>query len=157
MHAHARPGWSPLAAAAIAVAASLNSCASWSGAPVADRHANVDPAGAATASTRIASTRMASTRTTSAMTVTGVVRLYGGPLVIRNGKPAMALDGEPAGGQTVTARRGASEVRRTTTDSHGRFVLRLTPGNWALQACGPVVRVTPATTARPVTLRCDVP
>lgn len=86
-------------------------------------------------------------------TLTGVVRLYGGPLNPMTQK--MALNGAPGPDWAVAVMSGSRTVARTTSDARGRFRFVLPPGRYTL-ACGqsPAVVVTAGRTA---STYCDVP
>jgi hypothetical protein len=91
-------------------------------------------------------------------TVTGVARMYGGPLVRRHGHWVEALDGAPAD-VTVTASAAPAQVYRTHTNARGRFLLQLPPGTYQLRTtCSlPVaVVVRPDATLR-LPVSCPVP
>lgn len=70
-------------------------------------------------------------------TLTGRVKMYGGPFV--NGH--QALNGEPGPGWMVTVRSGSQDVATATSDSAGRFTFHLAPGTYTL-VCSVPQRVT---------------
>ena len=72
--------------------------------------------------------------------LTGKVGLYGGPLA-SNGR--MALNGEGAPGQAVTARSGTGSLT-VTTDAAGIYRLSLGVGVWPVSGCGRTIRVVVA-------------
>jgi hypothetical protein len=67
--------------------------------------------------------------------VDGVVRGYGGPLTFVNGSPTPAMTGQPLKDLEVTVLRDGSRVAVTTTDSDGRFSLRLPRGSYLISVC----------------------
>lgn len=91
-------------------------------------------------------------------TIKGVVRVYGGPAVVVDGKVTMALNGSPGPEQAVTVSRDSKPVATASTDERGQYSLQLAPGRYAIRACGPdiPVIVTSGHTTT-VDLRCDVP
>lgn len=90
--------------------------------------------------------------------VSGVVRTYGGPAVVVDGKVTMAMNGVATAGQTVTASRGGRSVATTTTDKNGRFSLALSPGDYIVTACAPGVNAAVrAEQTTSVELTCAVP
>jgi hypothetical protein len=92
------------------------------------------------------------------VTVTGTVRLYGGPVHLVHGQVNMPLDGAPGAGQRVTARGPDGTATGVTTGSEGRFALRLTPGTYVFSSCGPAERISVRPgTGQQVVLRCNVP
>jgi hypothetical protein len=67
-------------------------------------------------------------------TVTGTVRMYGGPLAPGGG---MALNGEPLPNSHVSLWSHGHQVASATTDALGYFTLTLPAGTYdAVQACG---------------------
>lgn len=91
-------------------------------------------------------------------TISGLVRVYGGPATVVGGKVTMALNGSPSAGQTVTASRGGKIVATTTTDKNGRFSLTVRPGDYTVTACAPGVNTAVRTEQTThVELTCAVP
>jgi len=86
-------------------------------------------------------------------TLSGIVRLWGGPLNPQTMK--QALNGAPGPGWTVTVRQAGRRVASATSDPHGRFRVRLAPGTYTLDCSAlRAVRVWPGTTTAVV---CNVP
>ena len=85
-------------------------------------------------------------------TLTGLVRLYGGPMD-QTGK--QALNGSPGADWTVKVLSGSQTVAEGKSDAAGKFRFNLAPGRYAL-ACGgePSVVVVAGQT---VSVDCDVP
>ena len=75
---------------------------------------------------------VASARATG--TLTGTVRLYGGPPNPATGR--QALNGEPSANQLVSVLSGSQVVARVTSDSSGRFSVALHPGAYTLGCSG---------------------
>ena len=67
-------------------------------------------------------------------TLTGVVKLYGGPFSSVTGK--QTLNGAPAPDWRVTVRSGSRVVARETSNTSGRFVFHLMPGTYVLDCSG---------------------
>ena len=111
-------------------------------------------AGAPSASTPGSSTSI-STPTASATTgtLTGVVRLYGGPLNPSTGK--MALNGSPGPGWKVDVRSGGRLVAARRSDAAGRFRFELPPGRYSLACGGAPTAVVVA--GGSVSVDCDIP
>ena len=86
-------------------------------------------------------------------TLTGLVRMYGGPMNPQNGK--QALNGSPGPDWTVRVLSGSQTVAEAKSDAAGKFRFSLTPGRYTL-ACGqePSVIVVAGQT---VSVDCDVP
>ena len=86
-------------------------------------------------------------------TLTGVVRMYGGPMNPQTGK--QSLNGSPGPDWTVTVQSGAQTVAEARSDAAGTFRVTLAPGRYTL-ACGqePIVTVVAGHT---VSVDCDVP
>ncbi len=120
-------------AAAVALGLGLAACSRQSG------PSSVTPASSAAAATT--------------GTLTGVVRMYGGPMDARTGK--QALNGSPGPDWTVGVLSGGRTVAEGRSDAAGRFLFRLAPGRYTL-ACGqePSVVVLAGQT---VSVYCDVP
>lgn len=68
-------------------------------------------------------------------TLTGVVRMFGGPLDPSTGR--QALNGRPASRWRVTVRSGTRVVAQVTSDPTGRFTVRLPQGSYQLDCLGP--------------------
>ena len=85
-------------------------------------------------------------------TLTGLVRMYGGPMNPQTGK--QALNGSPGPDWTVKVRSGAQTVAETTSDAAGTFRLTLAPGSYTL-ACGQEPGVT-VVAGHTVSVACDV-
>jgi hypothetical protein len=83
-------------------------------------------------------------------TVTGAVRLYGGPMNPATGK--QALNGEPSANQLVSVQSGSRVVATVTSDSSGRFSIDLHPGTYTLGCIGP--NSVTITAGRSVSLDC---
>lgn len=86
-------------------------------------------------------------------TLTGLVRMYGGPLNPQTGK--QALNGSPGPDWTVKVLSGAQTVAETKSDAAGKFHFTLAPGRYTL-ACGQEPRVT-VEAGQTVSANCDVP
>jgi hypothetical protein len=121
------------AVAAFALILSLAACSHQSG-----------PTGATPASASSAATTG---------TLTGLVRMYGGPMDAQTGK--QALNGSPGPDWTVKVLSGAQTVAEGKSDAAGKFRFTLAPGRYSL-ACGqgPTVVVVAGQT---VSVECDVP
>jgi FlaG/FlaF family flagellin (archaellin) len=65
---------------------------------------------------------------TSNGTLTGQVKMYGGPATATG----QALNGEPGPGWHVIVRSGSQQVATTTSDSSGHFTFNLAPGTYTL-------------------------
>ncbi len=67
-------------------------------------------------------------------TVTGTVRMYGGPAAPGGG---MTLNGEPLPNSPVSLWSGGHEVASATTDAQGHFTLTAPAGTYdSVQVCG---------------------
>lgn len=86
-------------------------------------------------------------------TLTGLVRMYGGPLNPQTG--TQALNGSPGPDWTVTVLSGSQTVAETKSDAAGRFRFTLAPGRYTL-ACGQEPGVT-VVAGQTVSVNCDVP
>lgn len=86
-------------------------------------------------------------------TLTGLVRMYGGPMNPQTGK--QALNGSPGPDWTVKVLSGSQTVAEAKSDAAGKFRFSLAPGRYTL-ACGqePSVVVVAGQTA---SVDCDVP
>lgn len=69
-------------------------------------------------------------------TLTGVVKMYGGPMDATTGK--QALNGSPGPHWTVHVRSGSEVVATATSDSSGRFTVQLPAGNYELDCLDPM-------------------
>ena len=139
------------AAGVIVLALGLAACGHTSGS-VAPPASDTGAATTATA-TSTAATSVATTATATTGTLTGVVRLYVGPLNPTTGKAA--LTGSPGAGWSVVVRSGARTAAEATSDSAGSFRFDLAPGRYTL-ACGQQPRVV-VVAGRTVSVDCDVP
>jgi hypothetical protein len=90
----------------------------------------------------------ASTATSSRSgTLTGEVKMYGGPMDAATGK--QALNGSPGPHWTVHVRSGSREVATATSDSAGRFTVQLPAGTYELDCLDPMpVLITAGRTTR---------
>lgn len=86
-------------------------------------------------------------------TLTGLVRMYGGPMNPQTGK--QALNGSPGPDWTVKVLSGAQTVAETKSDADGKFRFSLAPGLYRL-ACGQVPSVT-VVAGQTVSVDCEVP
>jgi hypothetical protein len=86
-------------------------------------------------------------------TVTGLVRMYGGPMNPQTGK--QALNGSPGADWTVKVLRGAQTVAEARSDAAGSFRFSLAPGRYTL-ACGQEPSVT-VVAGQTLSVDCDVP
>jgi hypothetical protein len=90
-------------------------------------------------------------------TLTGLVRMYGGPMNPQTGK--QALNGSPGPDWMVKVLSGSRTVAEAKSDAAGKFRFSLAPGRYTL-ACGqgqgqePSVVVVAGQT---VSIDCDVP
>ena len=85
-------------------------------------------------------------------TVTGVVRMYGGPMNPKTGK--QTLNGSPGANWPVTVLAHGRSVAVDTSDAAGRFRFHLAPGSYTL-ACAPERHVV-ITAGQTVSVDCDV-
>jgi hypothetical protein len=85
--------------------------------------------------TPAARTRASTATGSRSGTLTGVVRMYGGPMNPATGK--QALNGSPGTSWTVHVRSGSQEVATTTSDSTGRFTVQLPAGTYQLDCIDP--------------------
>ncbi len=95
----------------------------------------------------------ASPTTASTGTLTGLVRMYGGPMNPQTGK--QALNGSPGPDWTVKVLSGAQTVAEARSDAAGKFRFTLAPGRYTL-ACGQEPGVT-VVVGQTVSVDCDVP
>jgi hypothetical protein len=86
-------------------------------------------------------------------TLTGLVRMYGGPMNPQTGK--QALNGSPGPDWTVKVLSGAQTVAEAKSDAAGKFLFALAPGRYTL-ACGQEPGVT-VVAGQTVSVDCDVP
>jgi hypothetical protein len=86
-------------------------------------------------------------------TLTGLVRMYGGPMNPQTGK--QALNGFPGPDWTVKVLSGAQTVAEAKSDAAGKFRFSLAPGRYTL-ACGQEPSVT-VVAGQTVSVDCDVP
>jgi hypothetical protein len=119
-------------AAAIALTFSLAACS---------------PHGGSTSVTPASSTEAATG------TLTGLVRMYGGPMNPQTGK--QALNGSPGPDWTVKVMSGGQIVAEGKSNAAGRFRFSLAPGRYTL-ACGQAPSVFVAA-GQTVSVDCDVP
>ena len=86
-------------------------------------------------------------------TLTGLVRMYGGPMNPQTGK--QALNGSPGPDWTVKVLSGTQTVAEAKSDAAGKYRFSLAPGRYTV-ACGqePSVVVVAGQT---VSVDCDVP
>ena len=96
---------------------------------------------------------LASSTAATTGTLTGLVRMYGGPMNPQTGK--QALNGSPGPDWRVKVLSGAQTVAEAKSDAAGKFRFSLAPGRYRL-ACGqePSVSVVAGQT---VSVDCDVP
>ena len=88
-------------------------------------------AGCSLSSAPFRATTPSSSQTVAATgTLTGLVRLYGGPLNPTTGK--MALNGSPGPDWPVKVLAGATSVAEAKSDAAGRFRFHLAPGRYTL-------------------------
>jgi len=120
-------------AAAIALILSLTACSHQSGS------SGVTPA--------------SSTEAATTGTLTGLVRMYGGPMNPQTGK--QALNGSPGPDWTVKVLSGAQTVAEGESDAAGKFRFSLAPGRYTL-ACGQEPSVV-VVAGQPVFVDCGVP
>ena len=69
-------------------------------------------------------------------TVTGEVKMYGGPMDAATGR--QALNGSPGLHWTVHIRSGSQVVATATSDSAGRFTVQLPAGTYELDCLDPM-------------------
>lgn len=94
-----------------------------------------------------------STNVSTTGVLTGLVRLYGGPINPETGK--QGLNGSPGSNWTVKVLSGGEVVAKDKSDASGRFRFSLAPGRYTL-ACGqePSVVIEAGQT---VSVNCRVP
>lgn len=85
-------------------------------------------------------------------TLTGEVKMYGGPMDATTGK--QALNGSPGPHWTVHVRSGSQEVATATSDSSGRFTVQLPAGSYELDCLDPMP--VPILAGRTTTHDCAV-
>jgi hypothetical protein len=93
------------------------------------------------------------TSSATTRTVTGLVRMYGGPMNPQTGK--QALNGSPGADWTVKVLRGAQTVAEARSDAAGSFRFSLAPGRYTL-ACGQEPSVT-VVAGQTWSVDCNVP
>jgi hypothetical protein len=86
--------------------------------------------------------------------VTGVARVYGGPMMPDG---HMAANGNPGQGITVTAVRQGKVVASTVTDADGAFHFSLPPGSYIIRGCDDVTITVAAGSITQKDLSCQVP
>jgi len=86
-------------------------------------------------------------------TVTGVARMYGGPLL--NGK--MAEDGNPGPGITLTATQNGISVASVVTGADGGYRFTLTPGSYVVTGCADLTVVVLAGQVNHQDIGCPIP
>ena len=87
-------------------------------------------------------------------TVTGVARVYGGPMM-SNG--SMAANGNPGQGIKVTAVRQEKVVASTVTGADGGFHFSLPPGSYVIRGCDDVTIAVATGAVTQADLSCQVP
>jgi hypothetical protein len=95
----------------------------------------------------------ASATTSTTGTLTGLVRMYGGPMNAQTGK--QALNGSPGPDWTVKVLSDGQTVAQAKSDAAGKFRFSLAPGRYTL-ACGQEPSVVVAA-GQTVSVYCDVP
>ena len=107
----------------------------------------------------VAGAAACSSTTTHHYSVTGIVRGYGGPEIVVNGKGHSAMNGAPMKNQLVTVRRSDGSTTSVRTGATGRFSISLQPGQYTVSpSCGlPVHLTVQASNPAPLALRCDFP
>lgn len=90
-------------------------------------------------------------------TVTGTVRTFGGPAI--GGTPA--ANGQPRAGAVLRFSQDGHQAGAATTDSAGRFTVRLPAGSYGVDPCGSGVPTDEITVEAGKSLvhdlRCEVP
>ena len=66
-------------------------------------------------------------------TVTGTVRMYGGPALRGSGQ---AMTGQAQPDATVSLSSNGRELTSATTDAQGRFTLTVAAGTYLIEGCG---------------------
>lgn len=92
-------------------------------------------------------------------TIIGTVREYGGPAIPGKGQ---AMNGQGQPGVTVSLWQNSHQVATVTTDTQGRFTVKLAPGTYVINGCGGSVPVGDAVTiveGQTVThdVKCSIP
>jgi len=87
-------------------------------------------------------------------TVTGVARVYGGPMMPDG---HMAANGSPGQGISVTAVRQGKVVASMVTGADGVFRFSLPPGSYAIRGCDEVAITVAAGSSIRADLSCQVP
>lgn len=134
----------------------LDRLIAWGGRHGADQDGSVRRADARThrlLSAQRLNERVPASSSATTGTLTGLVRMYGGPMNPQTGK--QALNGSPGPNWTVKVLSGARTVAEAKSDAAGKFRFTLAPGRYTL-ACGqePGVIVVAGQTA---SVDCDVP
>ena len=88
-------------------------------------------------------------------TLTGTVRVYGGPMNPATGK--QAANGRPGQDWQVKVLSGTQVVATQSSDAQGRFAIKLTPGNYTLNCSGSTPVTIKAGTRVVVECNVDVP
>ncbi len=86
-------------------------------------------------------------------TLTGLVRMYGGPMNPKTGK--QALNGSAGSGWPVKVLSGGHTVAEGKSDATGKFRFRLVPGRYTLE-CGRESKVV-VLAGQTVSVDCKVP
>ncbi|HEY5050651.1 MAG TPA: hypothetical protein VII50_07095 [Acidothermaceae bacterium] len=86
-------------------------------------------------------------------TVTGVARMYGGPLV--HGK--MADDGNPGPGITLTATHNGRPVASVVTGADGSYRFTLAAGSYVVTGCAGITVVVTAGHIDQQDIGCPIP
>jgi hypothetical protein len=87
-------------------------------------------------------------------TVTGVARMYGGPMM-PDGK--MADDGNPGSGVTLTATQNGRPVASMVTGSDGGYRFTLAPGSYVVTGCADATIVVVAGQVDHQDIGCPIP
>jgi hypothetical protein len=87
-------------------------------------------------------------------TVTGVARVYGGPMMPDG---HMAANGNPGQGITVTAVRQGKVVASMVTGVDGAFRFSLQPGSYLVRGCDDITVTVAAGSVTRQDLSCQVP
>jgi hypothetical protein len=133
----------------VACGLALCGCASSSG---------VDSVSDSSSTTSVTSSSAASSSASASRPGTGdlsgVARMYGGPIT-PSGK--MALNGSPGGGIHVKVSRGGRVVATVVTGGDGRFAFHLAPGRYVVSGCTSFTVVVRAGATAAHDLDCPVP
>jgi len=87
-------------------------------------------------------------------TVSGVARMYGGPMMPDG---HMAANGNPGQSITVTAVRQGKDVASMVTGADGKFHFVLLPGSYVIRGCTDVTITVAAGSRTQEDLSCPVP